>query len=84
MPQLFLLLLLPLPSSGLRAFDSGLGEPIYDDEKFTTDFATLAVDDVAALPTEFTICSSFSTDSFQTPNSLFLLRRESGEPWPHG
>lgn len=84
MLPLFLLFLLPWPTCGLRVYDSGLGEPIYDDEKFTTDFATLAVDGVADLPTEFTICSSISTGSFQTPNSLFLLRRDTGEPWPHG
>ena len=67
--------------SALRYYTSGVGDPIYDDEVYTTDFATLAVDKIAQLPSQFTICSSISTDAFRTPNSLFLLRRETGEPW---
>ena len=80
---MLLLFLLLWPTNGLSVYDSGLGEPIYGDEKLTTDFATLEVDEVANLPTEFTICSSTSTDSYQTAQNLFLLLRETGEPWSH-
>jgi hypothetical protein len=67
--------------SAVQYYTSGVGEPIYDDEVYTTDFATLAEDKISQLPSQFTICSSISTDAFKTPNSLFLLRRETGEPW---
>ena len=72
--------LLP-PSFGMMAIDTGLGPLIASSEEAITDFASLADNGLLAkLPSQFTICSSFSTDAFTTRLFPFQLLHESGDP----
>ena len=68
------------PVFGMRAIDTGLGPLIASSEDAITDFAALADNGLAKLPSEFTICSSFSTDAFTTRLFPFQLLHESGDP----
>ena len=68
------------PSFCMKALDTGLGPLIASSEDAITDFAALADNGLAKLPSQFTICSSFSTDAFTTRLFPFQLLHESGEP----
>ena len=58
MPFLSLLLLLG-STSGLRVLDNGLGLPVYGAEDNVVDFASLANDQKADLPSQVAVCSPF-------------------------
>ena len=64
----------------MKALDTGLGPLIASSEDGITDFAVLANDNLAEMPSQFTICSSFSTDAFTTRLFPFQLLHESGDP----
>ena len=66
---------------GLRVIDNGLGPPVYGAEETMVDFAFLAADRKAALPSQFTICMSASTDALLTNLGFFQLLRQSEDPW---
>ena len=59
MPFLSLLLLLG-STSGLRVLDNGLGLPVYGAEDNVVDFASLANDQEADLPSQVAVCSFIS------------------------
>ena len=59
MPFLSLLLLLG-SISGLRVLDNGLGLPVYGAEDNVVDFASLANDQKADLPSQVAVCSFIS------------------------
>ena len=59
MPFLSLLLLLG-STSGLRVLDNGLGLPVYGAEDNVVDFASLANDRKADLPSQVGACSFIS------------------------
>ena len=59
MPFLSLLLLLG-STSGLRVLDNGLGLPVYGAEDNVVDFASLANDQKADLPSQVAVCSFIS------------------------
>ena len=83
-------------ASGLRVIDSGLGPHVYR-EKNVVDYALLAADSKAALPSkvqaicylllyflpalQFTICSSATSDAMISVVHFFQLLRQSGDPW---
>ena len=68
------------PIFGMMAIDTGLGPLIASSEDAITDFAALVDNGLGKLPSEFTICSSFSTDAFTTRLFPFQLLHENGEP----
>ena len=61
-------------SSGLQMINTGLGLPLSSTEELISDFATLAEDPKADLPTSFTICSSVSTMAFTSALSFFQVQ----------
>ena len=65
----------------IPAIDTGLGVLPPGPEESVKDVAILIEDNLPYLLSNFTICSSISTDAFTTGLSPFLLLRESGEPW---
>ena len=83
-------------ASGLRVIDNGLGPHVYN-EKNVVDYALLAADSKAALPSQvqaicyflffflpafqFTICSSATSDAMISVVHFFQLLRQSGDPW---
>ena len=77
-------ILLFAPSSiafAIPAIDTGLGVVPPGPEESVKDVAILIEDNLPDLLSNFTICSSISTEAFTTGLSPFLLLRESGEPW---
>ena len=81
---------------GLRVIDNGLGPPQYGAEENIFNFALLAEDQKATLPsqvhtfeniqnlcfpTQFTICSSATSDALLSNVVFFQLLRHSGSPW---
>ena len=94
--KLFFLALQLRTSFGLRVIDNGLGPPQFGAEESISNFALLAEDQKATLPskvhtfeniqnlcfpTQFTICSSATTDAFLTNLNFFQILRHSGIPW---
>ena len=71
----------PSIALAIPAIDTGLGVVPPGPEESVKDIAVLIEDNLASLPSSFTICSSISTDAFTTGLSPFLMTRESGEPW---
>ena len=71
----------PSIALAIPAIDTGLGVVPPGPEESVKDIAVLMEDNLASLPSNFTICSSISTDAFTTGLSPFLMTRESGEPW---
>ena len=74
MPFLSLLLLLG-STSGLRVLDNGLGLPVYGAEDNVVDFASLANDQKADLPSQVAVCSfiSYKNPPFLPfPRSMFV------------
>ena len=81
--------------SGLRVIDNGVGPLVFGAEETIVDFALLAADQKATLPsqvqtfyntlsfppTQFTICSSATTDAFLTNLIFFQILRHSEDPW---
>ena len=82
--------------SGLRVIDNGIGPIVFGADEAMVDFALLAADQKATLPTQvqtfenmqnvsfptqFTICSSATTDAFLTNLNFFTILRHSGNPW---
>ena len=65
----------------IPAIDTGIGVVPPGPEESVQDIAVLTKDSLANLSSNFTICSSISTDAFTTGLSPFLMTRESGEPW---
>ena len=83
-------------SSGLKTIDNGVGPIIWGAEEKVVDYAVLADDETAALPSQvtsfsvfnfcffliqFTICSSTTWEALTTNLCFFQLQRESGKPW---
>ena len=75
MPFLSLLLLLG-STSGLRVLDNGLGLPVYGAEDNVVDFASLANDQKADLPSQVGSCSFISyglnPPFLPFPSSIFV------------
>ena len=71
----------PSIAFAIPAIDTGIGVVPPGPEESVKDIAVLTKDNLANLPSNFTICSSISTDAFTTGLSPFLMTRESGEPW---
>ena len=99
-PHLFLLAHQLKTTLGLKLIDNGLGLPVFGAEEAIVDFALLAGDKKATLPsqvqdllidwnhecwifasTQFTICSSTSSNALLTALPFFQLLRQSGKPW---
>ena len=76
-----ILLVVPSLVLAIPAIDTGLGVVPPGPEESVKDIAVMIEDNLARLPSNFTICSSISTDAFTTGLSPFLMTRESGEPW---
>ena len=74
-------LVAPSIALAIPAIDTGLGVVPPGPEESVKDIAVLIEDNLASLPSNFTVCSSISTDAFTTGLSPFLMTRESGEPW---
>ena len=77
----YILLFPPSIAFAIPAIDTGLGIVPPGPEESVQDIAVLTKDNLDNLPSNFTICSSISTDAFTTGISPFLMTRESGEPW---
>ena len=77
----YMLLFPPSIAFAIPAIDTGIGVVPPGPEESVQDIAVLTKDTLANLPSNFTICSSISTDAFTTGLSPFLMTRESGEPW---
>ena len=77
----YMLLFPPSIAFAIPAIDTGIGVVPPGPEESVQDIAVLTKDNLANLPSNFTICSSISTDAFTTGLSPFLMTRESGEPW---
>ena len=77
----YILFFPPSIAFAIPAIDTGLGVVPPGPEESVQDIAVLTKDNLANLPSNFTICSSISTDAFTTGLSPFLMTRESGEPW---
>ena len=71
----------PSIAFAIPAIDTGIGVVPPGPEESVQDIAVLTKDNLANLPSNFTICSSISTDAFTTGLSPFLMTRDSGEPW---
>ena len=85
-------------SSGLKTIVNGVGPVVWGSpgaEEKVVDYAVLADDETAALPSQvtiffclvsvsviqFTICSSTTWEALTTNLCFFQLQRESGKPW---
>ena len=93
--NLFFLAHHPRNIFGLRVIDNGVGFPVHGAETNVVDYALLAADQKATLPsqvqtfyntlsfppTQFTICSSATTDAFLTNLIFFQILRHSEDPW---
>ena len=95
--KLFFLALQLRTSFGLRVIDNGLGPPQFGAKDSILNFALLAEDQKATLPSkvqtfdnikqhlsflsQFTICSSATTNAFLTNLNFFQILRHSGNPW---
>ena len=68
-------------SSPLKVVDTfGAGTLVYGSATDVHDFASLSSDPVAALPPQFTICSSVSTPAVTSALAFFQLLNDSGSP----
>ena len=97
LPNLLLLAHQLKTGSALRVLDNGLQLPVYGAEEKVVDYAVLASDQKAALPSQvqqildcfeslllffqFSICSSATSDAWLSLVVFFQLFRHSGKPW---